>query len=864
MSLLEREEQLRAAAEYLADAAAGHGRLVYVGGEAGVGKSTFVGHLVKEVGEGRASVAIGFCDGSATPAPLGPLVEMLAQLPAGLWPEGATRQQVFAGLLDTLHRAATPYLLVIEDVHWADEATLDLIRFLARRIHGCRALVLATFRPEDAAPGHGLRVVVGDTATAAGTRRMDLSPLTADAVATLVAEHRRGHPEQTLDPRHLHRVTGGNAFFVTEALSAEADRVPPTVRDAVLARVARLDEGSQRALELVALAGARAEVGLLGELYPDGFTALDEPLARGLLRSVGGDIVFRHELARLVVADEVPAGRSTHLHRRLLAALERRGADPARLAHHGEAAGDAAAVLRHAPEAAARAAALGAHQEAVRQYRRALRYADRLTDDERAELAWSLGYECYLTNRIEDAIEATRQALHIWEASGENVRVGDAWRCLSRLSWFAGRNDDAEAFGARAVEVLDGTETVEQAMAYSNRTQLRMLSSDLTATREWGKRTLELLDRLPDTTRRTEVRVHALNNLGTIEATGGNHDEGLALLRQSLQGARADDLHEHAARAYCNLVSLAVVQRRHDEAEHYLDEGLDYCLDRDLDSWTLYLLGFQARLRLDRGDATGARASAESVLRRAELASIDTFEPLLTVAQLALRAGNPEGQELLERAADLADLTGEVQRIAPATNARCEAAWISGDTDGAQSLAAAAWPGAASADCPWNRGAVATWLPPDTPISIEILAPPYAAECSGRWADAAVLWQETGSPFEEALALARSGERPHLEAAVGLFDRIDAPVAADRARALLRSRGWSAPPRRASSRRPDGLTPREAEVLDLLVSGLSDAQIAGRLVISRRTAEHHVASVLTKLGKTSRKELVDIAPSESG
>ncbi len=864
VSLLERDEQLRAAAGYLAEAAEGHGRMVYVGGEAGIGKSSFVSRVVADA-RGAARVAVGGCDGSATPAPLGPLVEMLPALPDGLWPPEATRPEVFGRLLAALREPpprSPPYLLVVEDAHWADEATLDLVRFLARRIHDCRAVVLVTFRPEDATGGHGLRILLGDTASASGTRRVDLAPLTAAAVAELVAEHARTHPGAgATDALRLHQVTGGNAFFVTEALSAGTSRVPATVRDAVLARVARLDEPAQRALEVVALAGARAETALLADLLAKGLTAIDEPLARGLLLRGDADgeggayVVFRHELARLAVAEEVPVGRGVHVHRRLLAALRARGADPARLAHHAEAAGDAEAVLAHAPVAAARAAALGAHQEAVRQYRRALRYADRLPDDARAELLWSLGYECYLTVRIDEAIEATGRARDIWDSSGEGVRVGDAWRCLSRLSWMAGRNDAAEQQAEVAVHLLEGTETVEQAMAYSNRTQLRMLSQDVAGTRDWGRRTLDLVARLPPDGRREEVRVHALNNLGTIELVVGDVDTGERLLEESLAGSRAADLHEHAARAYCNLASSAVLQRRHDVAQRYVDEGLDYCVDRDLDSWTLYLQGCLARLHLHRGEVAEARACAESVLRRSDIAAIGAIEPVLVLAHVHTRCGDPRAAELLDRSARLAAGMRELQRVAPAASARAEAAWIAGEPDTAAAAALDAWSVAATADCPWNRGAVATWLPADVEVPAGSLAPPYAAERAGRWVDAAELWRQTRSPFEQALALARSEERAALTDAVRLFDGLGADAAAARARAMLRAGGWRAPRTPRGVARPDGLTGREAEVLTLLRDGLSDAAIADRLVISRRTAEHHVASVLAKLGVRTRREL---------
>jgi DNA-binding CsgD family transcriptional regulator len=213
----------------------------------------------------------------------------------------------------------------------------------------------------------------------------------------------------------------------------------------------------------------------------------------------------------------------------------------------------------------------------------------------------------------------------------------------------------------------------------------------------------------------------------------------------------------------------------------------------------------------------------------------------------------------------MADEMKESQRVAPTTNARCEAAWIAGETpEAVAKIASDAWPLVSIADCPWNRGLVATWLPPD--VEAGVMAPPFAAEHEGRWAEAGALWQELGCPFERALALARSGDSELIADAVRLFDRLGADAAAGRARALLRSLGVAAPRATTASRHPEGLTPREQEVFALLRQGLSDAGIAERLVISRRTAEHHVSSILGKLGARSRTELVDLGsePATSG
>lgn len=851
MSLLERDEQLRAVEGYLADAAAGRGRLVYVAGESGVGKTTFLEHLMDR---DDAVPLVGWCDGSATPAPLGPLADMLPDLPPQVWPPDASRSEVFANLLAELREPAggRPYLMVVEDAHWADEATLDLLRHLARRIHACRALVMVSYRPEDTTSGDTLRMLLGDTASATGTRRVDLAPLTRSGVARLAAE--RGSE----DAARLYDLTGGNPFFVTEALDAGTVELPPTVRDAVLARVSRLGQAGQRALELVALAGSRAESELVADLLGAGLAALDEPLERGLLRQSGDDVVFRHELARLAVADEVPAGRRVHLHRRLLAALTARGADPARLAHHADAAGDHDAVLRHGRAAGAAAAELGAHREAVRQYARAVRHADGLPAPQRAQLLWDLGYEHYLTGSIDASIEAVSAARGLWEELGDTVRVGDAWRCQSRLHWFAGRNDAAEEQARTAIDLLDGTASVAEAMAYSNRTGLEMLRNDLDGTREWGRRTLALIDRLPASPELDEVRVHALATLGTMEATAGDLADGERMLTESLVGARTANRHEQAARALNNLASCAVVQRRYDAARRYLDEGYEYCVDRDLDSWTTYVLGMRAEMLLGLGDHAGARAAAEEVVALRETTTpMALHAPVLVLGSLESREGGARAAELLDEAQAMADPTHEAQRVAPSAAARSIHAWITGQPGAARSIAAEAWPLVSRADCPWNRGAIVTWLPEAVEVTVTV-APPYELERHGAWAEAAAWWQEARCPFDAGLALARSEDPELLAEAVRVFDRLGADAAAARARAMLRAAGVAAPRATRASRHPDGLTAREEEVLGLLRAGRTDAEIAEQLVISRRTAEHHVASVLAKLGVRTRRDLAEM------
>lgn len=896
--LVERDAQLQILKSYLGEAAEGHGRLVFVAGEAGIGKSALVNALTQASSD-AARVAVAYCDGSATPAPLSPLRELLPVLPPDIWPQdevrsaaagnsmwltpqGPSRQDLFnrllAALHDPPHRQGTqgspvppgplvPYLVVIEDIHWADQATLDLLLFLARRIHTCRALVVVTFRNEDLDASVGLRLLLGEAASATGSRRVTVPPLSLGAVAALVAGVTRWKNASQQDAARLYELTQGNAFYVTEVLASGVEAVPDQCRDAILARMATLSPPAARALELVALAGARVEVDVLEDVLTDGLAALDEALARGLLVESQGVITFRHELARLVVEEHVTVGKRTHQHRRLYAALLARDVDPARLAAHADLGELSREAVEHATKAGFAASSLGAHREAARQFQRALRHAQRcansaIEEEDLADLHWSLGYELYMTGRTAEAAEAVVSAREIWERHGSSVRVGDAWRCLSRLLWFEGHHDEAHDAGQRALKVLEGVggpTTPQLAYAYSNMTQLQMLTSDGVATRHWGARTLELIDGLEDDPSRTELRSHALTSLGTMEVVDGDAQRGIAMLEEGLSMARVSDLHEHAARAYVNLTSTAIAQRRLADARRHLTEGLEYCTERDLDSWTHSLMEGDADVCLLAGDLDGTESRARALLDRPSLPRTHAYDPLLLLSFVAGRRGSGDPAPLVERARALAEEMGEVQILAPLTELRCELAWLAGRDAEASDVALESVALVETADCRWNRGAVLRWLDPHVRSAVHReVAPPFAAELDGRWREAASMWDELGCPFDQGLALARSGDPELLIEASGIFERMGAYAGASRCRDDLRRMGHPVPrsPRSATLAHPQGLTARESEVAEMLRAGLSDSEIADRLTISRRTAEHHVSSILAKLGVASRRELV--------
>ena len=366
MELLERAPFLEALAEYAGDARGGTGRLVLVSGESGMGKTVLLEAFRRQTRQDRW--LWGACDGLLTPRPLGPLFDIASQTGgelAAACRDGDARDRLFTAFLADIASPGSLTVAVIEDVHWADEATLDLLSFAGRRLGRTRALLLATYRDDELADDHRLRIVLGDLATQRATRRMRLPPLSAEAVQALAGD-------RDVDTAELHRVTGGNPFYVNEIVTAGWPSVPPTIRDVVAARLARLSPGTRRAAEAAAVIGARVDLPLLSSVQEG--SSVDECLATGLLVSDESGVRFRHELVRMAVEAGIPPHRQTELHARLLAALEERGdADPALLAHHAEGAGNEKAVLRHAPEAARHSAALGAHREAAAQYERALR-----------------------------------------------------------------------------------------------------------------------------------------------------------------------------------------------------------------------------------------------------------------------------------------------------------------------------------------------------------------------------------------------------------------------------------------------------------------------------------------------------------
>jgi predicted ATPase/DNA-binding CsgD family transcriptional regulator len=851
MTLLEREPLLEALAAALGDAAGGDGRVALVYGEAGIGKTALVDCFIRErVRAGR--VLWGACDSLLTPRPLGPVHDIARHAGRGLLERldaGAPPSVTFPAVLEELGRQP-PVVAVFEDLHWADEATLDLIKFLGRRIQRVAALLVLTYRDDELGPRHPLRIVLGDLATSGAVRRMPLPPLSVAAVRTLAGE-------RPLDADALHRRTGGNPFFVTEALASRDAGIPPTVRDAVLARAARLSAPGRAGLEAAAVIGAQVEPWLLAALIPDAASATDECMAIGMLQDQGELLSFRHELARQAILDTIAAPRRRTLHALVLRALDAGGAGAtnlARLAHHGEGAADASAVLALAPAAARRASAVGAHREAAAQYARALRFADALPGLERASLLDAYADECTTLDHLAEAIDARRQALDVYRESGDPDREGKGLATMAACLVRAGRNAEAEAASRRAVQVLQ-SRPAGPSLAHAFRIQanLRMLDRDRAEAVRWGRRAIKLAEQFHD----REVLIAALNTVGAAMLVYGD-DRGRLHLERSLALAQDAGLHELVGLAFVNLGSACGEVYRFADADRYLTAGLDYTLERDLDYSRHYMASWMALTRLYQGRWAEAGDTARPLVASVHVASISRIMALLALGRLRARRGDPGVAAVLDEALELAVGTQTLQRLGPVRAARAEAAWLAGDPARAAAEARAVWDLAVRHRHPWHTGELAYWrwragervrLPSWT-------ARPFALQIGGHWQRAAAAWERLGCPYERARTLA-DGDEPARRAALDGFDRLGARPDLDRLRQRLRAQGVRHIPRgpRPSTRHnPFGLTTREVEIVGLLARALTNARIGARLHISPKTVDHHVSAILAKLGVASREE----------
>jgi DNA-binding CsgD family transcriptional regulator/tetratricopeptide (TPR) repeat protein len=827
------------------------GRFLIVGGEAGVGKTSLLRHATTDLAD-QATVLWGSCDSLSTPRALGPLLDIAAQTSgdvAEALASDAPREAVLAAALRMLSANPQPTVAIIEDAHWADEATVDLLTFLRRRIDATQALVVMTYRDDEISANHPLRFVLGDTRVGADTR-LHLGPLSLAAVATLAEGHE-------VDAAAVHRITGGNPFFVTELLAVGGTTPPPTVRDAVLARAATLSTRARAVLDAIAVVPNRVEMWLLDRLVddPTDVPAVDECVGGGVLHDSGDGVMFRHELARLAVRDAVTPVRRRELHRRALAAL----ADPptgtvdeARVAHHAFEAGDAEAVLTHAPRAAAEAARVGAHREAAEHLQHALRYAGRLPIAGQIDLWRRLGLERVTLAQLDEALAAFENGLALCRSADQRAREGELMSRMGSALMMIGRQRESTAMVEQALEVLEplGT-TPELAYATLNRSAQHMLAREFAQAERWGQDAIAMTEGLG----RRDLLCQALIQSGIGVLMSGDSSGHTRILR-GIEIAREEGMDGVVALGYSQIGSGGGEIRRYDLAIPALETCVAYAMERELAGQHLYATSWLARCYLEQGRWDEAGNLCTELLRDPRLVGISRMVAITVVGRLRARRGDPGVWEALYESLTLARDTGHLQRLWPTAVVRAEAAWLAGRLESEIPLLQETYGLATSAAYPWAVGELGYWLARagQRPPSVEPAAEPFRLALDGHLAGAAEVWRSLGCHFEAGVVLIDSEDASDVRSALDSFEDLGSRPAAKLAGNRLRELGARVPrgPNAATRRNPAGLTGREIEVVSLLVEGLRNSEIAERLVISAKTVDHHVSSVLAKLGVTTR------------
>lgn len=864
--LLERDQPLQQLRDLTERAAAGRGAIALVAGEAGIGKTTLLEEMRVRASQ-HCQVFWGSCDALATPRALGPIHDMAAALgdPVQSLLAGAAQpSELFDAILGTIDRAEKTSVLVFEDVHWADHASLDFLRFIGRRASMLRMLLIISFRSDEVGAEHPLTQVL-DELPPTYTMQIDIQPLSAQSVSALSAAS--GYRED-----ELYAITGGNPFFVTELLAwrdSSRDTIPASVKDAVGSRLSRLAPAERHFLETISVIPGSVPSNILEPLFGEsGETLAMACVGRNfLMQNVNRSLRFRHELARLATLTRVSISQQMQMHAEVLAALLASKPEPTfdQLVHHAAAAMDAKSVLEFAPQAAAKAAAVGAHREAAMHLGTALRFINEADPELAAQLYEDWAYEAGLALRISDEVlEARRHAITLWRALNRIDKVGDNLRWLSRLHWYRGEAAEASHFADEAVRVLESTPpSSERAMAYSLRSQLHMLNDRMEEAIEWGRRALELAEQFSN----VEVKIHALNNVGTA-LVFRDQPEGIQLLEESLQLALQSGHHEHAARVYTNLAEYGVDFKNFDLAERIISDGIAFDTHHDLDSWTHYLVGRLAQLRMEQGRLRDAEIIAQGVLTLEQLTLLMRLPALTVLARVRTRLGKPDAYELASQVLQNAMATDEVQYMIPARFTLIESAWLNDTPDKAidhlHSLANR------------GRGELHRWHIADLVIwshrlgyaldeaYVTDLPEPYAAELRGDCVQAADAWDALQLPYAAAVSLLFTQGDASVTAiarAIKTFEKMDALAAAAKARRIATSLGIAQQmpqarrgPYKSARNHPLGLTKREQDILQLVANGASNRDISATLKRSPRTVEHHVSSVLAKLNVANRME----------
>lgn len=850
MTLLERLQPLNQLKDAWQEAKSGNGRVALINGEAGIGKTSLVQHFVQEQSH---RVFWGTCDNFFTPRPFGPIYDIANQIKGDLQKHLVSqtdRQTLFSALLSELEN---PTIIIFEDIHWADEATLDLLKYLGRRIQRTSTLLIATFRNDSLDQRHPLRLLLGDLVSQSTTQRLTLAPLSLHAVAQI-------SNDPTRDVQAIHSRTGGNPFFVTELLASDDDGIPASVRDVILARVARLSLSGQAVLHAAAVIGQRIEPWLLMVVSRTEPGAIDECLNLGILLTKDNLFTFRHEITRQAILEAIPLHQQTHIHQVVLDALRTSPLaqeEVARLAHHAKNANDADAILHFGRKAGFEASQMGMHRAATTWFEIALPFSQALSVEEQMEL-----YENYALHiqsmDLTKSIEAFQKTLELAEAHQDPIQKGLAWVRMAVVYFRLGEVkmcDDLLLSALALLEPLSPNRALVSAYPLAGMRQMAQGNSEAAlAYAEKGHQMALKLDGIRDI-----LQAYQVVGMCTMPF---NHTKGLNHIETCLRMAIEHKQFRVAGSNYANLIMYTLDLFQTERAAALVSQAKAYLIEHDLDFSLAMTEAWEAMLHLYQGRWSSCKTISGAVLEKSQ-APIARIPALIAQGRLAARLGEVKvAKERLDEALVLSKKVNNLQRIGVYYCAAAEAAWLIGDEAAVKSLFVEYYETAVKNKLIGFAAELAYWgwHIGEAVETYDWMHQPFVLEIGGDWQAAADAWQELGCPYEQARALAM-GDLKAQKSALIQFEQLGADPMIQRLRQKLFAAGVQTiprGPRPATRENPFNLTNRQVEILTLLTENLTNSEIAARLYISPKTVDHHVSAVLGKLQVSSRVEAAEI------
>jgi DNA-binding CsgD family transcriptional regulator/tetratricopeptide (TPR) repeat protein len=852
--LLERSDDVELLNRAFERAKLGAGGTIMICGTAGIGKTSLVHAFVGQLGD-EATVFQGGCDDLIAPRSFGPFRDM-ARTSGLLSDEMAVnpnREDLLSDLLTILNRPSCPAVMVIEDAHWADDASIDVMRYLARRIVSMHAMVIVTLREGEVNRDHPVRrLLTGPTSTA--PIRLDLRPLSLDAVCALAQG-------SALEPEYVHLVSGGNPFLVREMFAADHEDATRSARETLVARAERLTPAGRSVLQILSVLPEGADPSVARMLFGDEAGALHEAEGSGLLESTTDRIRFQHELGRNAVISAMSFSERMAATNKVLTALVEVGADPTSLVHISRAAGDGRRATRFALDILDHGLAPNNHREAWQLTCIALECTTDLSPGEVAALHLSAAKAGRATNNHADAVEHAEKAIAILGEDGtDDAALASAWLTLAIMRRAAGDNNRAIVALRNAKERLDHNPGTEEWL---------QCNTLLAASALIGGEIEESVDLASQSIELAEANgwmhglVYALGVRGVARG-GPATPEGRSDMEQA---TRLGAVHGPPDRHAANLHNLSVLHLRNGdtaEAEQLVDEAERYSQEHGLDNLLFHSQVQRAHVYIQQGRTADAETIITDCMEAASDPGSIRASADAALARILGRRGEPSAGELVEQAWSEALATGEVQKIAVAGITRMEYLWLQGEDESLRQLARhLAELGHRHQHHRLRADALRTLMRLGEEVEpFDGCPAPLAAALGGDHRRAAELWEDAGQPYERALELVESIDASFAFEGLRLLDRTGATRTADLVRYRLRSRGFHGVPRGPRKSSDGGvpvLTDRQIDVLRLIAQGLTNQEIADELFVARRTVDNHVSAILNRLGVEGRHEAVQEA-----